>query len=109
MEGQHKLLTEGVSTENVTCELHNSQATNAPSACDCTQSHLDAIEYHDDIMITPKENKSSITNCSENIYFRVDAMEARLGKMNSSSPNNTQHNNSESTALLIKLSTLLTR
>ena len=49
-------------------------------------------------MITPKQNKSVLTNLAENIYFRVDAVEARLGKMNSSSPQNTHHDISESKA-----------
>ena len=97
MASKQILSTKGVSDENVTCELHNSQATNSPSACECSQSHFDVIEYQDDIMLTPKENTSMTNDSSDSsIYFRTDMLKAKLGRNNSSSPTNTNHDDSES-------------
>ena len=98
MENKQVLTTEGVSDEDVTCELHNSQDTNSPSACDRSQSHFDVIKYHDDSMLSQREETSINNNCSDSIYFREDMLKARLGKKNSSSPDNSNHDDSESTA-----------
>ena len=42
---KQKLTTDGVRSENVTCELHNSQATTPPSACDEEQLQLDVTSW----------------------------------------------------------------
>ena len=58
MQGKQELTTDDVSNKNVTCELHNSQATISPSACERSQSQFDVIEYHDDIMLSPRNETS---------------------------------------------------
>ena len=55
MENKDVSTAQGVSDEDVTCELHNSQDTTSSSACDRSQSQFHVIEYHDDVMISPRE------------------------------------------------------
>ena len=55
------LIDTGILNPTTIVTIGNSQATTLPSACDRSQSHFDKIEYHDDIMLSPRK-ETSITN-----------------------------------------------